>query len=311
MGKTNTKAGKDTLKKVRALLPRARRRGRPQGNIGPRPDIFKYHDCHTFLRDWEAHQKKLNRDFSLRSLSEAIGFSSSYIPLVFARTRALTLDVAEKLVPALELNPVEAQYFEALRALSEGTNDDERQSALARLQDFWRYRRENPKEHEAFRYLTHWHCVAIREMAALKEFRADPEWIHAQLVYPVPPQKIAEALEFLLEHGLLERAEDGRILHTKRPVHCEGGIYRLVMSKFHHQMLGMAADSITSIAREDRNVVSYTLSIREETFPEVTKIMNRALEEIAALGASQTERDSVYHVALAAFPLIHLKKTEN
>ncbi|MGE0616058.1 MAG: TIGR02147 family protein [Bacteriovoracia bacterium] len=302
--------GKKAKPGLKGVLVKSRRRGRPRKNQGPRPDIFRYHDIHEFMRDWETHQRKINRDFSLRRFSEGLGFSPSYMPLIFSHTRSLTEDVSRKLARALELNEVESDYFEALRQLSEGQTDEVRQAAMARLQDFWRYRRENAKEFEAYRYLTHWHYVAIREMAGMKEFKLDAEWIRERVVRDVPIANIEEALRFLLDHGLIQKAESGEIMHTRRMVECQGGVYRLAMSSFHHQMLGMAADSITSVEREDRNIISYTMGIPRENFPKIAEIMNRALEEVAALGGEPKDRDAVYHVSFVAFPLAQLKQSK-
>src|SRR5262249_14282955 len=158
-----------------------------------------------------------------------------------------------------------------------------------RMQEQRSYRKINTKEFEAYRYLTHWYYVVIREMAALSEFRLDPHWIRSRLQYPVSVSEIAQALEFLKAHGFIEVLGDGRARLPEKEVNCLGGVYKIAMGQFNEQMFSLAAQAIKETPREQRNITFYTLALSAKRFELLRKIMDEALDRIAELDQSEDD----------------------
>ncbi|MCB0405859.1 MAG: TIGR02147 family protein [Bdellovibrionales bacterium] len=268
-----------------------------------RPDIFRYHDYRVFLKDWFGFLKKKRSGFSLRNLARRAKLASGYLPMILSGSRNLSSKALTKLTPHLGLNPQECAYLDALKELNDADSDAVQSRAFENLQRNRTYQAANPKEMEAYRYLTHWYYVAIREMATLPGFQADATWIQSRLRYRVALKEVQSAVEFLLAHGFLEKQASGAVRAVERDVDCFGGIFRLALGNFHRQMLGLAAESLESASRSERSVEGYTLPIQKKDFPKVAAILKSAFEQISKLESAKDASNEIYHIALSAFPI--------
>ena len=268
-----------------------------------RPDIFRYHDYRKFMSDWFTLSKSRQADFSLRSLAKKAQLSCAYLPLVLAGARSLSAKALEKLVPFLGLKTREAQYLNMLRLLSEGETQEARLAAFEQIKKIGSYQQLNPKEIEAYQYLNDWCFVAIREMAAVKGFKADAKWIHARLRGQVTLTQVKNALEFLIQNRFLTVHSDGRVTQKEKDIECVGGVYRLALGRFHSEMLRVSSDVMASSKADERAITGYTMAFPSDKFPEVRKILEEAASRIEALGKQNLPADTVYHTTLMAVPL--------
>ncbi|MNT14207.1 hypothetical protein D3C72_1492010 [compost metagenome] len=94
--------------------------------------------------------------------------------------------------------------------LNDSDSREEKLDLVKKMQKFHKYGDENAKELEAYKYLTKWHYVALREMILLDNFKNDVDWIQSRLSFPVTAKEIAEAIEFLLQHDFIAKAGKGK-----------------------------------------------------------------------------------------------------
>ncbi len=259
------------------------------------PDIYTYHDHLLFLRDWLAYRKASQPGFSLRTLAKECGISAAYLPLVLAGKRTLTFKALQKIESHLGLSRQERSYLEALVTLGTADSQAVRLDALEKMKRFGSYKKANPKELEAYQYLTHWYYVAIREMATLPGFEPTPEWIQPRLKFNVPVAEISAAIEFLKQNGYFSE--------PNKSIECVGGVFKVALTQFHHEVLELAAQSITDTPSEKRSIQGHTVALDSEQIDEARQILNEALQKIQDLSKSKRTPDSVYHVELALFPL--------
>ncbi|MCM2276450.1 MAG: TIGR02147 family protein [Oligoflexia bacterium] len=284
----------------------------PQGGPGPeRPDIFRYHDYREFLKDWFDFLKKMQPGFSLRMLAQQAELASGYLPMVLSGKRPLSAKALAKLALVLGFPKAERSYLEALVSLGTSDSQDARLEALERMKRFQSYRKLNPKEIEVYQYLTRWHYVAIREMAALPEFKADAAWIRERLKGRVSLKEIKEALEFLVQNGYLELRADGSVTPPDKNLDCLGGVYRVALAEFHREMFQLASDSIESTPSAERSIQGHTFALDEKGFDRAREILNEALSKIRALEEEGSGTDTVYHAELALFPLTTSDRRRN
>lgn len=268
-----------------------------------KPDIFGYHDYRKFLNDWIEYQKVERRTFSLRLLAKESGLAVSYLSMMLKGIRSLNPKAVEKLVPRLSLSTNERSYFDLLIVLGNSSAQEARLDALERMKRFKSYRRQNPKEAEVYQYLTRWYYVAIREMAALDGFRADPEWIQERLRHRVDLKEIRQALDFLKSNGYLEVKADGTAIPPEKTLDCQGGVYRIALSQFHREMLNQAARSIDLVPREQRNLMGHAMVLDQGTYEQAAEIIHQAIEKIRALQPKSLDGEAVYYTEFALFPL--------
>ena len=206
-----------------------------------RPSVFRYHEYQEFLKDWVAYLKKTLPRFSLRKLSTQADLSPGYLPQVLSGGIALSMKALVKLLPHLQLDSSERVYFEHLVKLCTSDSPDARIEALGRMKKFSSYRRNNPNEAQFFGYMSRWYYIAIREMAHLPDFKADPAWIQARLRSKISLDEIQEALNFLSTNGFIEIRPDGTVVSSKELLTCAGGVYRTVLTHYHKEMFSRSA----------------------------------------------------------------------
>jgi uncharacterized protein (TIGR02147 family) len=267
------------------------------------PVIFRYHDYRVFLRDWFAYRKASQSRFSLRLLAELAGLATGYLPMILSGKRPLTGKALAKLAPFLGLGESEQAFLENLVVLGTSDSHEARLVALERMRRFQVYQKNNERETEVFRYLTHWYYVTIREMASLPDFRLEPEWIQNRLRVPVPLQEIKEAIEFLTSNGYLETSPDGSVRPPEVALNCEGGVYRVALTQYHHEILDLAAKSIENTPSAERSIQGHTFALSNENLEKAREIVEEALLKVRALGKDEMQGSSVYHLELALFPL--------
>jgi len=269
-----------------------------------KPDIYTYHDYRLFLKDWFAHLKATERDFSMRALARTSGLSESYLSMTLSGSRTITLVKLEKLSRFIGLDVAAQSYLGWLHTIVESTDEEERLGALKKLQRFRKYQAANSNEIETYEYLTNWHYVAIREMAALPEFNLDPKWIRSRLKEKIPLQEIRAAIDFLVEHKFIELDEKGHCKRPSKSVHGKTGVLKPALTQFHRKMLTQACDSIDSTPTEERNISAHTAAIPKSKVDRAKKILEEARSQIIALteGAGP-DANEVYHFAFLAFPL--------
>ncbi|MGE4107457.1 MAG: TIGR02147 family protein [Bacteriovoracia bacterium] len=263
-----------------------------------RPDIHQYNDPVAFLKDWLAFQRGAQPKFSQRALAKSAGLTPAHLPLVIKGARSLTQKALEKLIPLMDLSPAEANFFRSLRTITKSRDTKARREAFQTIQNFATYRRLNPKEFEVYRYLSRWFYVAIREMSGMSHFQLDPEWIQKRLVYPVPLIEIKKAVQFLVDHGYIEKTQP-----SSKLIECDAEVYRVAMAEYHKSMLDLVAESIQRVDREHRHILGFSIGMDQKTFHEVRTLIEETMAKIYDLTQKNPARDSVYYVTLAAIPM--------
>lgn len=273
-----------------------------------KPDIYRYHDYRQFLNDWIKYRKNTEAHFSLRFLARKSNVAVGYLSMILSGERKMLHETLEKIAKPLKLSVSEKSYLELLRTVAESESTLTKHEALEKLRRFRNYREVNTKEIEVYRYLTHWYYVAIREMVNLPDFKADAGWIQSKLRNKVSLKEIKEALDFLLDNGYLEKSPDGRIRAVEKELLCLSGVYRLALTQFHREMLELASASLDNSSVEERDITGYTLAIPKEKLEELKQICFAFLRQLSNLENKSLPADSVYHVAVAAFPLTRNEK---
>ncbi|MCB9540118.1 MAG: TIGR02147 family protein [Myxococcales bacterium] len=219
-------------------------------------------------------------------------------------TRRLTPDAARRLAEALELRAADADLFVDLVILDHLEEGPERLALRHRLaQD--RLGRENDRALELlFRYISHWHQVAIRELVALPGFRPDADWIADRLVFPVARADIEAALRDLPRLGVCTVDEDGTWRVGPEPVitlgHEAGS---LAAGNFHRQILELVATSIAAVPRARRMLNTKTIRIARARLPALRLRLIELINGFVDGTDDEGPADCVYQVHASLIPL--------
>lgn len=272
-----------------------------------KPNVYSYHDYRTFLKDWISYLQEIQTDLSMRKIAEKSELAVSYLPMVLSGKRNLTAKALESLKKHLKLKVDEIAYLKYMMELNDSDNREDKLELVKKMQKFHKYEEENSKELEAYKYLTKWHYVALREMILLDDFKNDIDWIQDNLSFAVTPKDITEGLNFLLEHNFIEKAGKDKFKVKDKIIDCFEGIYRLSLGEFYKQIYALAVESIERVPRNERLLLGHTFAVSDEAFEKISQVLNEALEKVREIEKYDSQRDRVYQVSFAAFPLTKKK----
>ena len=258
-----------------------------------KPKIYDYFDYRDFLKDYLTFEK--SRKVSQRKFAEMVGVSAAYFTMILNRKRNLDPKHVEKLGDLMGLNISERSYLRNLIIICDSEDKDERSLAFKALSKFRSYRSENSADVVTHRFLDNWYYVAIRELSFLPEFVEDPIWIQERFLPKLKQREIERGLEFLKKHGLLADK-------TQEALDCSENIYKLSLGNFHREMLGMAADSIEKVKREERSILGFTKAMSKKNFTKASEILQKAVSELEKLEEAEVGSE-LYHFYLLGFPL--------
>lgn len=274
-------------------------------NQKTKPEIYSYFDHILFLKDWIHFLKATDSLFSTRELAKQSGVAIGYVSMVLSRKRSLTEKAEQKLLPHLKLSAQEIQFFSLLRTVGESEDPKTRLDAIHKMSKFKKFKNSNEKEHAVYEYLTKWHYVCIREMTFLKDFELNANWIQANINVKLSLKEIDEAIHFLKERNLIEfDVKKNQWKSLDAHLDCREGIFKISLGQFHRQALSLAADSIDNTSREKRLILGHTVALKAQDLEKIRDILSKAMEDCKnAVDEKNNNKDDVYHVEIAAFPL--------
>jgi uncharacterized protein (TIGR02147 family) len=260
-----------------------------------RPSPYDYKEYREYLAALFAWLKENN--MSLRRLASKLDVSVSLLSSIVQGRRNLTRAHIENWKRHLDWDESEVSFLEKMIHFQDGDEREQKADAFKKIIRFKRYQERSTREVVTWQYLEKWWVVVIREMSALKEFQFNAEWVQARLRYPVAVTEIRKALQFLKDHKLL--AGQGEFTRLD----CHGGVYKLALAQFHGQMLERASDSIYKATTEERHILGHTYRLNPKKLAQLKRIMDKALEDMAALEDESDNEGEVFHVALTAVPM--------
>lgn len=272
-------------------------------------EVYGYLDYRAFLRDFYATKKAKSRAFSYRSFSKRAGVASpNYLKLVVEGQRSLSAKMAERFAIACGLDADAARYFVHLVAFNQAKTSSERAQHYGKLTSFQRYRQAHKLEIAHAAYYSDWFMPAIRELAASREFKDDPEWIADQLVPSITPLQASRALETLLELGLLVRDDQGRLTQADVLLSTGPETRGLHIAAFHRAMTQRAIESIDLVPAQDRDISSLTLCLSRGGLRAFKERIQRFRRELLELSALESDPEQVVQLNFQLFPLTRTGK---
>jgi uncharacterized protein (TIGR02147 family) len=271
---------------------------------GKLPVVFDYHDYRAYLRDLYTEKKKRGRGFSFRAFSRRAKLRSpNYLKLVMDGQRNLTREMAGRFAEACGLEGDASAFFVDLVELGQSKTSREREAAYGRLSGFSRYRKAHRLELAQAAYHSTWYLPAIRELAARRDFRDDPEWIARMLRPRIATEEARKALSTLVDLGLLVRGKGSRLAQGA-PVVTTGPETRGIhIATYHRAMLQRASSSIDDIPAPERDISSLTLCMSADGVKRLKERVQRFRKELLALSEDEADPKVVVQLGFQLFPL--------
>jgi uncharacterized protein (TIGR02147 family) len=270
----------------------------------PNVEVYGYLDYRAFLRDHYAAKKAQSRGFSYRSFSKRAGVASpNYLKLVIEGKRSLSTTMAERFAHACGLDADAGRYFGHLVGFNQAKTSTARAQFYDKLTGFQRYRQAHKLELAHAAYYSDWYMPAIRELAASREFRDNPEWVADQLIPKITPLQAQRALETLQELGLLLRDDRGKLAQADALVSTGPETRGLHIVAFHRAMTLRAMESIDIVPAAERDISSLTLCLGRSGLRNLKERLQRLRRELLELSALESDPEQVVQVNFQLFPL--------
>jgi uncharacterized protein (TIGR02147 family) len=281
----------------------------------PPPDVFAYLDYRAYLAEAWAHLRLTDpARATTRALAEAAGLASpTFLSAVVKGERALGTHGTDGIIRAFRLTDREATYFRDLVSYNDGPKGLPQEQALDRLKRHRFFRAAEVLVAARYEYLSRWYFPVIREMIRLQDFTESPREIARRLRGKVSARAVREAVARLAEFGLVRRTGDGRLVQSDEALVKTGHevprhngvtyVLRTGVVAYHRTMLELAERSLVDDPPKERHFNALTFAVAAHRVPELKKRMNALVEEVAALAEEDTQRDTVYQLSLALFPL--------
>lgn len=272
-------------------------------------DVFGYLDYRVFLREFYEAKKAKSRAFSYRSFSKRAGVASpNYLKLVIEGQRSLSAKMAERFAHACGLDADASRYFSHLVAFNQAKTSSERAQHYGKLTSFQSYRSAHKLEIAHAAYYSDWYMPAIRELAASRDFKDDPEWIADQLIPSITPLQAARALETLIELGLLVRDGEGALVQADALLSTGAETRGLHIAAFHRAMTQRAIESIDLVPAPERDISSLTLCLSRGGLKAFKERVQRFRRELLELSALESDPEQVVQINFQLFPLSRASK---
>lgn len=276
---------------------------RTSTEVAPPPDVFAYLDVRSYLGDVYAHRKARGRGFSYRSFSRRAGLRTpNHLKRIIDGDRTLTPEMAVRYASTLGLKGDAASYFCDLAAFGRASTHDERNSVYERLTGYRSYKRAHRLELVHAQYCSTWYIPVIREMVLREDFQDDPAWVAEQLIPPIRASEAEEALNILLDLGMLHRTDDG-LVQTDRVVTTGPETRGLHIRNYHQHMMDRAVQSMDLVPAAERDISSLTLCAGEGQLAELKDRIQRFRQELIALVSSDEAGGQVVQLNIQLFPM--------
>jgi uncharacterized protein (TIGR02147 family) len=149
----------------------------------------------------------------------------------------------------------------ALVAFNQAPNDQEKSARYRELGAFRRYRRAQKLELAQAVYHSTWYLPAIRELVLSPSFQDDPAWIAATLRPRIQDSEARQALDTLLELGLLQRNAEGKLEQQASVVSTGPETAGMHITNYHAEMMQRATLAMTTVPAAERDISSLTLCL--------------------------------------------------
>ena len=264
--------------------------------------LFDYDDFRKFLQDYFEEQKKMRAVFSHRFFAAKAGFSSSSYCLNVIRGRFnLTPKSIEKIAKAMDFEPLQKSYFEALVQYNQAQQVNERENAWEQIVQI---RKQIEFTHVTTReqaYFSKWYYPVVREMAVNADWHGDYMVLARMLTPQITTEEARDAVKKLLEWNLLKKVGD-HYEETSQMLDASE-IPPIALRQIRREYIQHAIGAVESMPKNERFAAFTTLAMSESSYNYAVEVLEEARKKIIAKVANDPNVERVYEMMLVAFPM--------
>lgn len=246
-------------------------------------DFFKFSDFRDFLQQRYALLKATKRGFSARTFCRLAKVSSpSYISLVIAGKRKLSVEYAKKFAAGLSLSRFETSCLTVAVAFEHASSERERLQLAHTLRKLKAQTVPAEKMNiEHLRILSIPWMLKLYLLPQSNQFELNSRWLISQFEGVVSEQELAEAIKLMFESKLWK--QDGNKISTCAPIIKSGDLTASTyLSDSHKNFLEAAKNAIDIQNSKERVFGGRTFLFDKTRLVELSERINTFKQEIEA-----------------------------
>lgn len=148
--------------------------------------------------------------------------------------------------------------------------------------------------------------MALYELVKIVPDISDPAELGAMLEPAVSASKVQCALDVLLNAGFIQKTDKG--FTAAGSFLSTGDRWEsAAIESFQKSMANLGAEALARFPKDKRDISTLSVSLSEENFREVTKIIREAREKIREIENNEVSPEKVYQINFQVFPLSTLE----
>ena len=270
-------------------------------------NIYDYSDYRKFLQEFYELEKSLDPTFSYRIFAAAIDMDASLLVKILQGKRHVSTKNIETFVQFFRFKEGKAEYFREMVAYGKAKNDEQVRKHFETLQ---KMRPSSCRELDEarYRYFQQWFYPMIRSALDVFDYRG-PEHAAAlgdSCIPKISASQVENAVDALLQLGLVHRRKDGRIVPTDAHLKTKEHWLSASISDYQKSIAELAHRSIAETPKEERDISTLTMALDSSQIQRIRDIIAEARRSIVNVANSMPSQicDSVYQLNFQLFPMM-------
>jgi uncharacterized protein (TIGR02147 family) len=266
-------------------------------------DIFSYFDYRCYLADFYTLHKSRDESFSHRTFLKRAGIPGSvYLKRLILRQRKLSRRYIGNFIVALGLTPREARYFRLMVQYGNELLLKTRESLLREMLSMRSQNDDYLIKDKQLKYFSKWYYPVVRELVTIVDFNDDYTELARRTIPKISPRQAQGAVRYLLKCGFITKDRDGRYSLKDQFITTGPEVQSTIMTEFHRQNLQWCADSLSTVALNDRDVSSLTMTVSRATYDTIKGEIVSFRKRLMDLARDDTKGEMVCYTGFQLMP---------
>lgn len=262
-------------------------------------DISDYRD---FLKDFYDRRKLEMPFYSYRMMGDKLGLDSSYLYRVLQKKQHLPAHALPAAKEILNLSGREAEYFDLLFSAAVTKDKSKREELIAKALSLRDVDLHSLQAAE-LKLLENWWIPAVRAYLEINGGVINTKQIASDICPPITEAQAKEAIDTLLEVGLVKKMASGRLALTEAHLTVGGPEKKLAVRKFQKEVLNLASNSLDNVPVNERNISTLTLSVDKDCFDDLGDMLKEFRRLVQKRVDSAKNSDRVMQLSMAFYPV--------
>lgn len=268
-------------------------------------DISDYRD---FLKDFYDRRKSEKPFYSYRMMGDKLGLDSSYLYRVLQKKQHLPAHALPAAKEILNLSGREAEYFDLLFSAAVTKDKSKREELIAKALSLRDVDLHSLQAAE-LKLLENWWIPAVRAYLEINGGVINTKQIANDICPPITEAQAKEAIDTLLEVGLVKKMASGRLALTEAHLTVGGPEKKLAVRKFQKEVLNLASNSLDNVPVNERNISTLTLSVDKDCFDDLGDMLKEFRRLVQKRVDSAKNSDRVMQLSMAFYPVARKGQT--